>query len=345
MVQIIDCAVHPSVRQGDELREYMQEPWRSRPFPGPERYFYPAPMGEYWIDAQSPGALAGSDPSLLSRHLFDTAGIDYAVLLPLTRGLLPDTDRATAICTATNDWMADTWLGRYNSHGRFRGSIRINPGDPAEAIREIERWAGHPHMVQVAVPLQAQHPYGQRAYFPIWEAAARHHLPVAVHADGGAGIEFWPSAVGYYRTYVEYRTLYPANSVYHLVSLIAEGVFERLEGLVFVFADGAYPLLAPLMWRMDKNWRPTHRDAPWTTRPPTSYLPHHVRFCTDRFEVPADTGECAEWIEMTGAGDLLLFASNYPCWDFYNPRQAFEDIPPNVRQRVLADNARLLYKL
>ncbi len=345
MGQVIDCAVHPSVRHGDELREYMKEPWRSRPFPGPERYFYPAPAGEYHTDAHLSGALPGSDPAIVSRSLFDEAGIDCAVLLPLTRGLLPDTDIATAICTATNDWMADTWLGRHNSHSRFRGSIRINPGDPEQAVREIERWAGHPCMVQVAVPLQAHQPYGQRVYLPIWEAAARHRLPVAVHADGGAGVDFWPSAVGYYRTFIEYRTLYPANSAYHLVSLIAEGVFERLEDLVFVFADGAYPLLAPLMWRMDKNWRPTRRETPWTTQPPTSYLPRHVRFCADRFDLPSDPGIVAEWLDMTGAGGLLLFASNYPYSDFYHPGQAFEGISPQVRQQVLADNARELYRL
>ena len=340
----VDCAVHPSIRQKDELREYMQEPWRSRPFPGPERYFYPAPMGEYAPEARADGGLPGSDPELAGRRLFTEMGVDCAVLIPLTRGLLADADLATAICAATNDWMAATWLGKANSHGRFYGSIRVNPGDPEQARREIERWAGHPAFVQVAVPMQAHRPYGQRVYFPLWEAAARHGLPVAVHADGGAGVDFWPSPAGYYSTFMEYRTLYPTNFAYHLASLIAEGVFDRLEELTFVFADGAHHMLTPLVWRMDKDWRPTRRETPWTKQLPSTYLRTHVRFCADRFEMPDDPKVLDGWLEITGAHEMLLFASNYPYWDSFDPREAFTSAAPGVRERILSENARALYK-
>jgi predicted TIM-barrel fold metal-dependent hydrolase len=38
----------------------------------------------------------------------------------------------------------DSWLGRHNADGRYKGSITINHNDPLEAAREIERCAGHP---------------------------------------------------------------------------------------------------------------------------------------------------------------------------------------------------------
>ena len=44
-LDVVDAAVHPMVRRSDELREYMEEPWRSRMFPPPHRYLYPAPTG------------------------------------------------------------------------------------------------------------------------------------------------------------------------------------------------------------------------------------------------------------------------------------------------------------
>lgn len=345
VVRVVDCAVHPLVRHSDELREYMPEPWRSRPFPPPERYFYPALDGEYWKEACGPMGLPGSDPDLLARQLFSEAGVDCAVLLPLTRGLLPNTDLATAICAATNDWLADTWLSKYNAHGRFRGTIRVNPGDPEAAVREIERWAGHRYMVQVAVPMEAHHPYGQRMYLRIWEAAARHGLPVAVHADGGCGVDFWPTQVGYPRHHIEYSSLYPLTYGFHLGSLIVEGVFERLPGLKFVFADGGHDFLAPLIWRFDKNWRPTRYENPWISKMPSAYLREHVRFCSRRLEGPKDSAALAEWLEICDAAELLLFASRYPHWDFHDPRQAFADIPEALRVRILAKNARELYGL
>lgn len=341
--QIIDCAVHPQVRHPEELREYMREPWRSRPFPRPERYFFPAPAGDYHPDAETDG-LPGSDPDLAARRLFNEGGVDRAILVPLTRGLLPDVDLGSAICRATNDWLAATWLGKHNSDGRFYGSIRVNPLDPERAVEEIERWADDPRMVQVAVPMQALHPYGQRQYFSIWQAAARHSLPIAVQLDGGSGVDFWPTAVGYPHHYIEYSALAPVNFAYHLASLVAEGVFDRLPDLRFVFADGGHDMLAPLMWRFDKNWRSTRSETPWTQHLPTSYLRQHVRFCTRPNEGPQDPAALAEWLRIGDGTGLLLFASKYPFWDFQDPQSAFAGIDEAMRRPIMAGNASALYR-
>src|SRR5262245_32659618 len=144
---VIDAAVHPALRERDELREYLSMPWRDRYFPPPERYYYPPPADELL-----PDSAAARDPELLVRRLLGEAGADLVILLPLTRGLLPDADLGAAICAATNDWLAEAWLP---SDPRLLGSIRVDPGEPERAVAEIERWAGHSQMVQVAVPMQA----------------------------------------------------------------------------------------------------------------------------------------------------------------------------------------------
>jgi uncharacterized protein len=117
-VKLVDAAAHPVGATGDEIRRYMKEPWRSAYFPGPERYHYASPFGEY-DDATVPsaGGLPGSDPGLL----VDQLGVDAAarvVLVPLTRGLLPNTDLGSAVCAATNDWLAEQSL---DTDDRLRG--------------------------------------------------------------------------------------------------------------------------------------------------------------------------------------------------------------------------------
>ena len=74
-----------------------------------------------------------------------------------------------------------TWLGRYNGDGRYKGSITVNHNDPLEAAREIERCAGHPHMVQVMTDSGARALFGQRQYYPIYEQCDRYGLPLAIH--------------------------------------------------------------------------------------------------------------------------------------------------------------------
>jgi uncharacterized protein len=336
MTEIIDAAAHPFPGNQDDIRAYMEEPLAHLRFPGLDGYFYPAPEEEYDAGLAPDGGLPGSDPQLAAQHLLDGPGAHAAVLLPLTRGLLPDLDMASEVCAGTNAWLAEQWLA--HDPRRFFGSIRVNPSDPPRAIQEIERWAGHPQMVQVAVPLQAHQPYGQRRYRPIWECAARHGLPVAVHADALGGNEFWPTSVGYPVHYVEYAAQYPINYIVHLMSLIAEGVFEDLADLVFVFADGGIDMLFPLLWRIDSDWRPLRSVTPWVKRAPVDYLRDHVRFCSQALEGPTSGAERAPWLESVDAEHLLMYSSNYPSTTSQTPA-AFAGLAAGTRQRVLGQTA------
>jgi len=157
------------------------------------------------------------------------------------------------ICAAVNDWLLDCWL-EPDTTGRFLGTIRVNPEDVKGAVAEIERLAGHPKMVQVGIPLQSREPYGKPMFEPIWEAAAAHGLPVAVHINGGNGVDHAPTFAGHAYTYPGYAAFMPLNSFVHLATLIIEGMFGRHPDLRFVFADGGYDILTPLMWRLDTFW-------------------------------------------------------------------------------------------
>src|SRR5581483_11924819 len=108
---LIDACVHPALPRSDDLLQYLDETWRHRLFPPLDRHRYPSPIGEYRPDAQpgvavdtaipgrQPGDVArqmfvakgraptpGSDPELLTKHVLEDEGAEYAILLPLTRG-------------------------------------------------------------------------------------------------------------------------------------------------------------------------------------------------------------------------------------------------------------------
>src|SRR5262245_44383680 len=115
---IIDCDVHPSPRSADEIREYMQPPFRDR-YSGGGRGFFGNPVHGARLDSKPPsGGPPGSDPEFLRKQLIEEYGLAHAVLLPRAFcNLHPDPDFGTAIAAAFNDWLADTWLGRYNADG------------------------------------------------------------------------------------------------------------------------------------------------------------------------------------------------------------------------------------
>ena len=200
-------------------------------------------------------------------------------------------------------------------------------------------------MLQIAIPLQAQRPYGSRDYFPVWEAAAKHRLPVLIHSDGGSSIDYWPSPVGYYRLFLEYAALYPVNFIYHLCSFIAEGVFDRLVDFKVIFGDGSADILPPLLWRADKDWRPTRSETPWNKQLPSGYLQKHVRFLSNRFEGPHDAVDWQDWLSLTGIADLTLFASRFPMWSYDPPSAAFQSLAEGQRKAIMLGNSQQFYGL
>lgn len=336
---VVDCAVHPRPRPG-QLQDYLPTVWRGRRLPTGARYYYPNPLGDDVREAYGDAGPPGSDPSLVARHLFEDAGAARAILVPLTLGLLPDTDLVAAICSATNEWLADAWL---SADDRYRGTIRVAPNHPEAAVAEIERWADHPGFVQVGVPMQSLQLYGAPPFEPVWEAAARRGLPVVFHSDAETGVELAPTPAGYLRHFLGFAAYQPIGFASHLASLMVQGVLDRLPKLRLVFADGGYDLCAPLLWRLDKDYRPMRGDMPWMKRPPSGYLREQVRFVAHSLEGPEAPEDLAEWLAMTGAEDLLMYGSNYPSWDFFHPGGAFAGVDTAVRERILTRNAQELY--
>lgn len=344
-VSLIDCDVHPYLKREDELREYMREPWRSRTIPSRRQIYLPPGDGRRLDAFPADGNPPGSDPKLMEAQVLQGIGADYVILIPSSSiSIIPDPVFAAEVARAWNDWQIDTWLGPYNHHGRFKSSIVIAPQHPERAVAEIERLAGHPHLAQVLVGSSAGAAYGKRQYHPIWEAAARHNLPVALHVESPVG-PTPPSPLGYPTYFLEFHTLYPAIYMTHLVSLIAEGVFEKYADLKFVFVEGGSAWLAPIMWRMDKDWRGARAEVPWLKRRPSEYLRDHIRFSTQPIEEPENPRHLLQIFEMMNAEHILMFASDYPHWDFDDPKRAFPRMPDGLKRRIFCENARELYRL
>ena len=350
MSRIIDASVHVFFKNTDDLRAHMREPYQSRGFPDYEKDWYGAPGGEYVSWAKAPGMYPGSDPGFAGRQLFEERGIDLAVLHPMTRGLLPDRHLASAIAAAHNEMLVRRWLEDEAYGERFRGTIRVVPDDIEGALKELARWKDHPRVVQIGVPMQSHTLYGKPQFWPLWEAAAEAGLPVAVHIEAGQGVENAPTPSGPPRTFAQYYSFMALNYVYHLLNMIAEGVFESFPDLKFVFADGAGDMVTPFIWRMDTFGRPHLEQTPWAPKMPSDYLPGHVYFVNGKVDGPRVDEHCdqaiaSEWLRMTGKEDMLMFGSSYPHWDTADPAALPSAWTQEQRDKVLFRNAATLYGL
>jgi predicted TIM-barrel fold metal-dependent hydrolase len=317
LTPVIDASVHIFAQSNKDLREnFMREPFRSRGFPDYEMDWYGAPGGEYVKGSKGPDRqYPGSHPELVAEELFGRRGVDVAILHPMTRGVMPDRHLGTALAAAHNEMMVKRWLEDSEYGDKFRGTIRVNPDDVVGALREIDKYKDHPRVVQIGIPLQSRELYGKPQYWPLWEAAIAANLPVAVHIEVGSGVSLPPTPSGNTRTYEQYLSFMSLNYLYHLMNMIAEGVFERMPALKFVWADGAADLLTPFMWRMDCFGRPHLEQTPWAPKMPSDYLPGHVFFVQGSLDGPGDVDFAGEWAGFTGKDDMTMFGSSYPHWN------------------------------
>jgi predicted TIM-barrel fold metal-dependent hydrolase len=346
---VIDTDIHSSY-DGRRMLDFLPEPWRTRYASGetgPGHLGYWNPNGVMRGDAVTPdGERIEQHPHHLARYYFDEYGIEYGILNPeksLHFGLSPDADYSAALVGAVNDILATDWLP---ADPRFRASIIVAPNDPLLAAREIHRIAPNRGFVQVLMPSGARTAYGNRYFHPIYEAAAEHDLPVALHPGSeGVGISGAPSAAGYPSNYLEWHTGLIGSYIAHLISMVSEGVFVKFPTLKFVLLEGGVSWLPPLMWRFDKNWKALRVMAPWLERPPSEYIMEHVLLSTQPIEEPENRAHLRAILEMFPIERMLMFSSDYPHWDGDTPDFAARAVPASARERVLSETARELYRL
>jgi predicted TIM-barrel fold metal-dependent hydrolase len=343
---VVDCAFHPLAANTDDVLQYLDHPWKGRGIAyGFQKGAYHPPIPRFAPDAQQPDGvgLPASDPDYVTEHYLEPAGIEFAILIPLTFGLVPEVRFESALVAATNRWLMEHWLDADANHGQFKGSIRVNVRDVRGALAEIERWADHPQVVQVTVPLEAHVPYGQEMYFPIWESAAAHGLPVAFHSDGWAGAQLPPTGAGYPSYFIEVHVQQPLLSLVHLGSMVVEGVLDRLPDLKLVLADGAFALVEPVMWRVDRAWRSLRFETPWIETLPSGYVHDHVRIVLHKADLPADRQQTTTLLEALGVPNMLMYGSNYPFWDLLDVPSATAVLPEETLDDILRGNAMALY--
>jgi uncharacterized protein len=211
-------------------------------------------------------------------------------------------------------------------------------------VAEIERLADDPGIVQVLIFSGSNNPYGQPRFFPIWEAAARRSLPVAMHT-GGETVGLAPSGTpaGPVSYYVEHHALQVQATMAHVASLVMEGVFERLPAFRFLIVETGISWVPHIAWRLDKDYKGNRSECPWLKRLPSEYIRDQVRYSTQPIEEPSKPEHLLALLDMIDADQTLLFATDYPHWDFDNPKVALNDVPAALRQRIFVGNALDLY--
>lgn len=285
-------------------------------------------------DWQQPGGGGAADVATLARDLLDPFGLGIAILNCLHAGAMVfSEDMGAAICRAVNDWIAEEWLGR---DSRLRAAITVPLQGPELAVQEIERRSAGRRFVQVLVPVSHDMPLGRRRYWPVWRAAERHGLPVAIHA--GSAYRQAPTSTGWPTYFLEDYVAEAQAFESALLSMLSEGVFEEFPNLTVVLAESGAAWLPSFIWRANKTWRGVRAEVPWAKRPPGEVVRRHVRLTTAPLDLPDDPERLRRFMAQLGSDEMLLFSTDYPHWHFDGMAALPRHLPTGLRERIMTTN-------
>jgi predicted TIM-barrel fold metal-dependent hydrolase len=350
-LKIIDCDIHPSLHSRDDLNPFLEKRWQEHlqtygghirnPFTSTTPYPRIAPLISR-RDAWPPtGGPPGSSLPFMQKQHLDPYDVEFGLLqvLDLSIASQVNLEFGAALQRAINEWQYEFFS---RPDPRLKPSIIVNQDDAVSAVAEIERCAALGRHVQVNVSPRANEPLGRRKYWPIYEAAEAADLPLGIHVGGYGG--HVPTGSGWPSYYNEEHHSNAQTVAAQLTSLVIEGVPERFPRLKFVFIEGGFGWVPAITWRMDKHFERFRSEVPHLKRKPSEYVREHFWFTTQPMEEPDNAQHLRNVIEWIGI-ERLLFSSDYPHWDFDDPRYAFRTpLSEAERRKIFNGNARAVYR-
>jgi predicted TIM-barrel fold metal-dependent hydrolase len=352
-LSIVDCDIHPIHKSPTALLPYLPKRWQehSKQFGQHVRQgmagqlTHPRMMAAgQRVDAYpADGSPPGSDLDLMRKQHLDPNGVQTGMLVALARGGMEEQNQeyAAALSRAVNDWQIEEWV---KPEPRLKAGVVVPQDDPATCVAEIERCAANSAFRQIIVSPRTAEPLGRRRYWPIFEAAQAAGLPIGLHPAAYSG--GYPSTgSGWPVYYMQEHYSFETGMQGVLASLLFEGVFERFPKLRICLIESGFTWVPAVGWRMDKHWERMRAEVPHVKRPPSEYLREHFWFATQPIEEPENPAHLSEMIDWIG-WDRVVFSSDYPHWDFDDPRYTFKiNLTERQRAMIFRENAQALYRL
>src|SRR6202171_4769692 len=157
-------------------------------------------------------------------------------------------------------------------------------------------------------------PRAARQYWPVYEAAERHGLPLGIHA--GSSYRHPVTSLGWPSWYVEDYVAQSQGLQSQLASLVCEGVFVKYPRLKVVLLESGVTWLPAFLWRFSKFWRGARTEIPWVDRSPSEIVRDNFRLTIQPCDGPSNEDDVARVVDHLRSDEMLLFSSDFPHWQF-----------------------------
>lgn len=337
---IIDTDVHLSRGISvEDLARHLDDPHKNRVL---AKGRYPDSTGSDW-DPYMGGKIETrrlDSPRTIQEDLVEQFHVDHPILNTIsgcTR--LADSEFAAALMPANNNVILEKFL----DPSEFYGLGVVTPQTPHRAAEEIDRIGDEKQIVGLFIETFAQDPpIGDPTYDPLYEAAEDNDLNIAFHGAAASGFkDDFPIQNRGLEKFLEVHTLaHPWQSMLAFVSILVQGIPVKFPELNFSFLESGISWVPYMMWRLDKEYSMRRSEAPLLEARPSEYVKDRFFFASQPLGEPGSPEQMEQMIDIIGA-DSIMFASDYPHWDFDSPDELGQYLDrtfsEEAQQKMLTD--------
>ena len=278
----------------------------------------------------------------LSRKSMDSMGIDYQVFFPnalLFLGHHPVREMEVELATAYNRWIVEELLPH---EPRMQAMLYLPFNTPEAAEAMVKRFLGAKGVCGFLVTSARYSPVHANEYMRLYAMLEEAGVPIAFHAHHNWHNDYTKQL----NRFLSMHALsFVLSNMVHLTNWVINGLPERFPKLKVMWVESGLAWIPFLQQRLDHEYMMRVSEAPLLKRMPSDYI--RDMFFTMQPMETTNMKLLEGTFETIRADTQLLYASDWPHWDFDVPARLF-DLPfldDRAKRNILGLNAARVFNL
>jgi uncharacterized protein len=288
-----------------------------------------------------PGGRTHAQVTLVQRAM-NSMGIDYMVVFPtpmLVLGMHPQIEMEVVIGNAFNKWLTEEILPQ---DPRIKAMLYLPFNHPEACVRAVEMYANTPGVIGYSVTSTRFRAVNHDSYMPLYSAIQATGKPLAFHS----GFHWGDQSMQQCNRFISMHAIsFVYYNLIHLTNWIINGLPERFPKLKVLWIESGLAWVPFLMQRLDSEYMMRSSEAPLLKRRPSEYIAD-MYFTSQPLE-RSNLKLTEATFDAIKAETQLLFASDWPHWDFDLPASitSLPFLNEQAKRNILGLNAARLFKL
>jgi predicted TIM-barrel fold metal-dependent hydrolase len=278
----------------------------------------------------------------LSRKAMDCMALDYQVFFPsalLFLGMHPQREIEAELATAYNRWIVEHVLPH---EPRMKAMLYLPFNTPDAAEATVKRFLGAPGVVGFLVTSTRYQPVHANEYMRLYAMLEEAGMPIGFHAHHNWHNEY----TRHLNRFLSMHAIsFVLSNMVHLTNWVINGLPVRFPKLKVLWIESGLAWLPFLMQRLDHEYLMRVSEAPLLRRLPSEYI-GEMYYTMQPMEA-TNLKLLEGTLEAIRADTQLLYASDWPHWDFDVPAKVF-DLPfldERAKRNILGLNAARVFNL